>query len=284
MDNPVIQLEELSKSYGRKRVLKGVNLTIGKGQIIGLIGLNGAGKTTLLKTLLGLTSYRGSVSVLGKNPRFQRKQIMKRLCFISDVAILPRWLKVKNAVKFVAGVHPRFNREKAKQWLKKANIKPNQKVKHLSKGMVAQLHLILVMAIDAEILVLDEPTLGLDILSRKAFYRDLLDHYFTNEKSILVTTHQVEEVESILTDVIMIDEGEVALSISLSDYRNQFIEVIAPFENEERLRQFNPLSVHRQFGRIKCLFEQANKQALSQLGELSVPSVSDIFVAKMHRR
>jgi len=279
--NNVITTQHLSKNYGSFEALKDVNLSIRSGRIIGLIGLNGAGKTTLLKALLGLTRYRGEVSVLGLNPRSQRTQLMNKMCFIADVAILPRWLKVINAVEFVEGVHPNFNRNKAMGFLSKTNIQLNTKIKTLSKGMIVQLHLALIMAIDADILILDEPTLGLDILYRKQFYRNLLNDYFNEERTIIVTTHQVEEIEYILTDLLMIDRGRVILDCSMQEIAKQFVQVAATPDCFDALKQLKPLSYQKQINKTQFLFENMDHSKLSEFGELSTPSISDIFVAKV---
>lgn len=279
----VIEATKLGKHYKNFSALKQINFDIQQGQIVGLIGPNGAGKTTLLKSILGLTEYEGKLSVLGLHPRKDRVKLMQRMCFIADVAILPRWIKVKNAVDFVEGVHPRFDRNKALEFLSKTDIKLSHKVKELSKGMVVQLHLALVMAIDVEILILDEPTLGLDILYRKDFFQTILDDYYNEKRTIIITTHQVEEVESILTDLMMLDHGELILKNSMEDITERFVEVVAEPVNVGHLQQLGPLSERKEIGRVRFLFENADKAQLAQYGELAVPSVSDIFVAKIRR-
>ena len=277
----VIKTENLNKYYGRFQALKDVNIDIQRGQIIGLIGLNGAGKTTLLKILLGLTGYHGKVDVFGLNPRSKRTKLMRKMCFIADVAILPRWMKVNQAIDFVEDIHPFFDRKKAMGFLSKTNILLNKKIKTLSKGMIVQLHLALIMAIDVDILVLDEPTLGLDILYRKEFYQNLLSDYFTEDRTIIVTTHQVEEIEHILTNVIMIDKGNIVLDCAMNEFSDRFIQVVAAPEQADNLQQLKPLASYKQFGQVRYLFERSDTTKLSQFGELSAPSISDIFVAKV---
>lgn len=279
--NSVIKTENVGKHYGRSQVLKGVNLNIQRGQIVGLIGLNGAGKTTLLRALLGLSSYEGKVDVLGLDPCKKRTQLMQKMCFIADVAILPRWLKVCNAIDFVEGVHPLFNREKALDFLSKTNIPLNNKIKTLSKGMIVQLHLALIMAIDADILILDEPTLGLDILYRKSFYENLLSDYFTEHRTIVVTTHQVEEIEHILTNIIMINRGEITLDCAMDEFADRFIELSVSPEQADKLSSLNPIASYQQFGQVRYLFENQDAEKLKVFGELTTPSVSDVFVAKV---
>jgi ABC-2 type transport system ATP-binding protein len=280
--NAVITAKQLNKHYKKFQALKNIDLDIKQGQIVGLLGPNGAGKTTLLKAIFGLTSFDGELKVAGLDPRKQRMALMQRMCFIADVAILPNWLKVKNAVDFIEGIHPKFDREKALGFLKNTDINLESKVKQLSKGMVAQLHLALVMAIDAEILVLDEPTLGLDILYRKTFYQRILNDYYHEKRTIIITTHQVEEVESILTDLIIINKGELVLEKSMEDINQHFTQVVAnTAENAEKLKALNPLSYNNEFGKVKFIFENAAIEQLKALGEISTAAVSDIFVAKV---
>lgn len=277
----IVTTHHLNKYYGNFHALKDVNVSMRRGQIVGLIGLNGAGKTTLLKTLLGLTHYRGDIEILQLNPRAQRTQLMRKMCFIADVAILPRWMKVRNALDFVQGVHPNFERNKAMNFLAKTNITLNSKIKTLSKGMIVQLHLALVMAIDVDILILDEPTLGLDILYRKQFYQNLLNDYFNEQRTIIVTTHQVEEIEHILTDLLIIDKGKIILDCSMEEIGKQYIQVIAAPDSLETLKQLKPLSLQKQFGQTQFLFENVDSSKLAELGKLSTPSISDVFVAKI---
>ena len=277
----VISARGLSKSYGKTTALKGLNFEIHAGRIVGLIGPNGAGKTTALKAILGLAPYEGELKVLGLDPRTQRNQLMQDVCFIADVAVLPRWIRVREAIDFVEGVHPRFSREKCEAFLKATKLTPDMKVKTMSKGMIVQLHLALVMAIDARLLVLDEPTLGLDILYRKAFYQHLLNDYFDHDKTIIVTTHQVEEIEHILTDLIFIRDGEVSLSASMEDVGERFTEVMVGADHVETCRAMKPLDERQVFGKSIFLFDGADRTALSRMGEIRTPGVADIFVATM---
>lgn len=277
----VIEARKLTKRYGHFEALKAVDFNIAKGQIVGLIGPNGAGKTTLLKAILGLTHFQGELNVLGMQPRKKRVALMNRMCFIADVAILPGWLKVANAIDFVAGVHPRFDRQKALKFLVKTDISMRQRVKELSKGMVVQLHLALVMAIDVEILVLDEPTLGLDILYRNEFYQTIINDYYTEHRTIIITTHQVEEVESILTNLMMIHKGRLLVDCSMDEVAEQFVEVMASPEHVDALQALNPLYRTKEIGREKFIFSGVARATLEPLGELSTPSISEIFVAKV---
>ncbi len=277
----VIHADQLTKKYGRLAALDNINLNIARGQIVGLFGPNGAGKTTLLKAMLGLTSYQGNLAVLGLNPRKKRSKLMQNVSFIADVAILPPWLKVNNAIEFVNGVHPKFNPDKAHEFLARTKINQNSKVRTLSKGMIAQLHLALVMAIDADILVLDEPTLGLDIIYRKTFYQNLLNDYFNENRTIIIATHQVEEVESLLTNLIMLDKGNVILNESMQAFSERYTYVTAKSDNINACRQLNPIHEEQQFGQTKFLFENTDKNTLQQLGEITAPSISDVFVAKV---
>jgi len=277
----LIDARAVGKRYGRTRALDRVSFKVKKGQIIGLLGRNGAGKTSLLKVLLGLAPYEGDLSVLGMQPRQDRTALMQRMCFIADVAILPKWLRVKDAINFIEGVHPKFNRDKALMFMERTNVPLNKKVRHLSKGMVTQLHLALVMAIDVDILVLDEPTLGLDILYRKTFYQNLLNDYFTEERTIIVATHQVEEIEGLLTDVMILDKGQLILNHPMSELFDQFVVLTVRADQAEAVRKLKPLLEQPQIGQVRFLFEQPNKTQLEALGTLSNPSVSDIFVAKV---
>jgi ABC-2 type transport system ATP-binding protein len=284
---PVIEARELVKSYGATRALDHVNLRIGAGRIVGLIGPNGAGKTTALKAILGLTPYEGDLRVLGLNPYVARARLMQDVCFIADVAVMPRWLKVRDAIDFVAGVHPRFNRARAEEFLAKTEIRRNARVKQLSKGMVTQLHLALVMAIDARLLVLDEPTLGLDIIYRKRFYDTLLNDYFVNEDSteqprtIVVTTHQVEEIENILTDVIFIAHGRIVLDLPMEQIPDRFTQLIVSADRLSEARALNPIHQHESIGRHVLYFENADRKRLGSLGEVRTPGLADLFVAKL---
>jgi len=277
----LIEAKGLTKSYGSHKALKSVDFTVERGKIVGLVGPNGAGKTTILKSILGLTSYEGELKVLGLQPDRQRHQIMQKVSFIADVAVLPRWLVVKDAIEFVTNTHPNFNLERAKYFLAKTKIPMKAKVKELSKGMVAQLHLALVMSIEAELLVLDEPTLGLDILYRKEFYNQLLTEFFDEGRSILVTTHQIEEIENLLTDLLFIKDGEIVLDSSMDEISDKYIEVMVSKENIETAQALNPVMQRDVFGRKVFLFEGANREEVEALGETHSPSVADLFVAKM---
>jgi ABC-2 type transport system ATP-binding protein len=277
----LIEAAGLTKTFGSTRALDGVSFAIGEGRIVGLIGPNGAGKTTALKAILGLSRFEGSLNVLGKDPYRHRHQIMQEVCFIADVAVLPRWIRVSQVVDFVAATHPRFRPEVCEQFLSRTDIKRSSRVKELSKGMVTQLHLAIVMAIDARLLVLDEPTLGLDILMRKQFYETLLNEYFDGERTILVTTHQVEEVEHILTDLLFIDRGRIVLDASMEDLAARYVQLAVRPDRADEARRLNPLSVRQGLGRVHMLFADAPREELDKLGDTGVPSVADLFVALM---
>jgi len=277
----ILSARNINKYYKNFQALRDVNLNIEKGKIVGLIGPNGAGKTTLLKAVLGLDGCQGDLQVLGLDPFKQRPQLMKEICFIADVAVLPKWIKVKNLLKFTAQTHPNFSIEKAKAFLSKTKITMDQKVKQMSKGMVAQLHLAIVMSIDAKLLVLDEPTLGLDILFRKEFYDNLLNDYFDHERTIIVTTHQIEEIEHILTDVLFIREGEIVLNANMEELTGQYFEVMVDADHYEEAAQYKPLTERKVFGKYIMLFKTESREKLEQLGEVQRPSVSDLFVALM---
>ena len=277
----IITAKNLSKSFGSFQALKNINLTIQKGQIVGIIGANGAGKTTLLNSILGLSSYDGDLDVLGYSPYAQRDEMMKEICFISDVATLPKWMKVSQAIDFVEGVHPSFNREKALAFLSGTSVPLDKKIRKLSKGMIVQVHLALIMAIDAKILVLDEPTLGLDILYRKKFYHQLLEDFFDEDRTILITTHQVDEIENILSQVIFIREGEIALSATMEDIGEQWLVLNPPTENIEAARALSPVSEQTLLGRTSFIFNGPSRAELASLGEVSRVSLSDLFVTLM---
>lgn len=274
-----VEARNLRKAFGKSVALDGVNFTIEEGRIVGLIGPNGAGKTTALKAILGLTPYEGSLNVLGRDPYRERDVLMQDVCFIADVAVLPPWLRVSQALDFVAGVHPRFDRAKAESFLSKTSIKRTSRVRELSKGMITQLHLALVMAIDARLLVLDEPTLGLDILYRKQFYDSLLNDYFDKSRTIIVTTHQVEEIQHVLTDLMFIDRGRIVLDCSMEDLENRYVELMVRPEHVAAARALNPIHERQVFGRSVLLFDGGNRNQLSQLGDLRTPSIVDLFVA-----
>ncbi len=277
----LIKARGLSKRYGSLRALDKVDFDIEEGCIVGLIGPNGAGKPTALKAILGLTGFDGELDVLGHDPRKAREQLMQEVCFIADVAVLPRWLKVGNALSFVEAVHPRFNRERAMHFLERTRISQKSRVGQLSKGMVTQLHLALIMAIDAKLLVLDEPTIGLDILYRKEFYSNLLNDYFDGKRTILVTTHQVEEIEKLLTHLMFIDNGRIVLNDSMEAVGEKYTEVLVNPDQTERARGLNPIGEREIFGKKLFLFEGVERGKLRQLGELHTPSVADLFVAKL---
>jgi ABC-2 type transport system ATP-binding protein len=277
----IITATNLSKKYGKQAALDGVTFTVEAGRIVGLIGPNGSGKTTTLKALLGLTQFDGALSVLGMDPRTQRDALMNEVCFIADVAILPKWLKVKDAIDFVEGVHPRFDRSKAEKYLAITKLNPNMKVKAMSKGMVVQLHLALVMAIDAKLLVLDEPTLGLDILYRKQFYQNLLEDYFDENKTIVITTHQIEEVEHILTDLMFIQDGKISLAATMDEVGERFTEVMVEGPFIAAANALQPMTQRTVFGKSIMLFDGVSREQLANFGELRTPSVADLFVATM---
>jgi ABC-2 type transport system ATP-binding protein len=277
----VVTATGLTKRYKSSLALDGATFQIGAGRIVGLIGPNGAGKTTALKAILGLTTFDGQLNVLGLDPRKDRGKLMEQVCFIADVAVLPRWMKVRDAVDFVANIHPRFDRVRCNAFLARTKLQPEQKVRQLSKGMIVQLHLALVMSIDAKLLVLDEPTLGLDILYRKQFYQSLLEDYFDEEKTILITTHQVEEIEHILTDLMFIRDGKIVLDSDMDSLGERFAEVLVGAEFAAAARQLKPLDERQVFGKSIFLFDNVSRPQLEQLGEVRRPSIGDLFVATM---
>lgn len=280
---PVIRAKGLARRYGSTVALDGVDFEIPAGRIVGLIGPNGAGKTTALKAILGLGPFEGQLEVLGLDPRRQRAELMRQVSFIADVAVLPRWLRVRQALDITEGLHPRFSRERAEAFLARTEIKRDSKISALSKGMVTQLHLALVMAIDARLLVLDEPTLGLDIIYRKEFYAALLNDYFDGERTILLTTHQVEEVEHILTDLMFISHGRVVLDESMDALGEKYLEVATRPDRAEAARRLGPLSERQGLGRHHFIFEGRTRSELEPLGEIRFPGVADLFVAKVKR-
>lgn len=277
----VISASHLTKQYKNTRALDDVDLNIESGRIVGLIGPNGAGKTTALKAILGLTNFDGELSVLGMDPCKQRDTLMEQVCFIADVAVLPRWIRVNEVVDFVANIHPRFDRSRCERFLARTKLQPKQKVKQMSKGMIVQLHLALVMAIDARLLVLDEPTLGLDILYRKQFYQSLLEDYFDENKTILITTHQVEEVEHILTDLMFIRDGKIVLDADMEAVGERYIEVMVNADHADAARALNPINERQVFGKNIFLFDGVERTRLEAMGETRRPSISDLFVATM---
>ena len=275
----VIEAHGLRKAYGKTIALDGVELRVEEGRILGLIGLNGAGKTTALNAILGLTNFEGELKVLGRNPWTERNQLMRDVCFIADVAVMPRWMRVSQALDYVAGVHPRFDRAKAEAFLAKTAIKRTSKVRELSKGMVAQLNLALVMVIDAKLLVLDEPTLGLDILYRKQFYDSLLNDYYDHNRTIIVTTHQPEDIQHILTDLVLIDRGRIVLDCSMEEYESRYQEVMAHPDQIGAVRALRPMHERQILGRTIFLFDNADRRQIAALGDVHTPSIADLFVA-----
>ncbi len=279
-----IEARGLRKSFGTFTALDGIDLRVEEGRILGLIGPNGAGKTTALHAILGLTPYQGELKVLGRDPWTERDQLMCDVAFIADVAVLPRWLRVSQALDYVAGVHPRFHRAKAEEFLDKTSIRRASKVRELSKGMVVQLHLALVMAVDAKLLVLDEPTLGLDLLYRKQFYDSLLGDYFDRSRTVLVTTHQVEEIQNVFTDLVFIDRGRIVLDCSVDELESRYLEVMVRPEHLAVARALGAIHERELFGRSILLFEGADRDLLAALGDVRTPSIADLFVAMMDKR
>src|SRR5438270_7130560 len=278
-----IEARGLRKVFGTTVALDDVDLRVEEGRILGIIGPNGAGKTTMLNAILGLTPYQGELKVLGRDPWSERDRLMEDVCFIADVAVLPRWIRVSQVLDYVVGIHPRFDRAKAESFLAKTTIRRESKVRELSKGMVTQLHLALVMAIDARLLVLDEPTIGLDLLYRKQFYDSLLTDYFDGSRTIVVTTHQVEEIQEVLTDLMFIDRGRIVLECSMEEFDSRYVEVMINPENVEAARALKPIHERPVFGRSVMLFDHVDRQQLAALGEVRRPSIADLFVAVMGR-
>ena len=277
----LVTAKNVSKRYGDLRAVDNVSFEIEKGRIMGLLGPNGAGKTTLLKALLGLTDCEGELSVLGLDPFKQRKELMQNICFIADVAVLPRWIKVTQLLDFMESTHPNFSRDQANELLSRTKVRPGAKVRELSKGMVTQLHLSIITAIDAKLLVLDEPTLGLDIIFRKEFYSNLLGDYFDGERTILITTHQIEEIENLLTDIMFINDGTILLDSTMDELPTTFVELMTSGENAEKARQLGPVYERDVFGKKVMTFEGVDRASLEGLGEAHTPSVADLFVAKV---
>tara|TARA_R110002111_G_scaffold132582_1_gene198253 strand:- start:83 stop:952 length:870 start_codon:yes stop_codon:yes gene_type:complete len=277
----LVDARNVSKSFGNLRAVDDVSFTIEKGRITGLIGPNGAGKTTLLKAILGLTDCHGSLSVLGLDPFRQRRELMQNICFIADVAVLPRWIRVSQLLDFTENVHPRFSRKRANELLSATRIKSSSKVRELSKGMITQLHLSIISAVDARLLVLDEPTLGLDIIFRKDFYSNLLDGYFDEERTILITTHQVEEIENLLTHVMFINNGRLVLDSAMDELPQKYVELQTSGSHAEAARALQPLYERESFGKKVMLFEGVEREKLSEFGETRTPAIADLFVAKV---
>jgi ABC-2 type transport system ATP-binding protein len=278
-----IEARGLRKSYGATVALDGIDLSIEKGRIVGLIGPNGAGKTTALNAMVGLTSYEGHLRVLGRDPWNERDRLVRDVCFITDVAVLPRWMRVSQALDYVAGIHPRFDRGKAEAFIARTTIRPDSKVRHLSMGLVTELHLAFVWAIDGDLLVLDEPTLGLDLLYRRQFYDALLNDYLERNRTVVLATHQVEEVQHVLTDLLFVDRGRIVFSRSMEDVESSFHEVAVHPEKLATARGLNPLAERQGFGRPILIFEGADRQQLAALGDVRTPSVAELFVAVMGR-
>ena len=277
----VIEARGLRKTFGRTVAVDGIDLRVEEGRILGLIGPNGAGKSTALRAILGLIPYEGQLSVLGLDPWTQRNELMREVAFISDVAVLPRWIRVRQVVDYLDGVHPRFDRVKAEAFLARTDIKRTSRVRELSKGMVTQLHLALVMAIDARLLVLDEPTLGLDILVRKQFYESLLGDYFDRTRTIVVTTHQVEEIQDVLTDVMFIRQGKIVFDCSMESFESRYAVVMVNPDRVDAARALTPIHERQVFGRNVLLFDKVDRRQLSALGDVRTPGIADLFVAVM---
>jgi len=279
----LVSAQGVTKKFGSFTAVDNVSFSIESGKILGLIGPNGAGKTTLLKALLGLTDCEGQLSVMGLDPFKQRKELMQNICFIADVAVLPRWIRVTQLLDYVEAVHPNFSRKRAEELLQQTKIMANSKVKQLSKGMVTQLHLSIIMSIDAKLLVLDEPTLGLDIIFRKAFYANLLNDYFDEDRTILVTTHQVEEIENLLTDIMFINDGKILLDSTMDALSDTYTEIAVSGEEADKARGLGPIAENQMFGKSVMLFEGVDREHLQGYGDLRTPSVADLFVAKVKR-
>ncbi|MEX0975581.1 MAG: ABC transporter ATP-binding protein [Woeseia sp.] len=279
--NSVVSARNVSRYYGKVPAVDDVSFDIAKGRIMGLIGPNGAGKTTLLKAVLGLTDCQGSLSVLGLDPFRQRKELMREISFIADVAVLPRWIRVSQLLHFVETVHPHFSSARADELLARTKIRRDARVRELSKGMITQLHLSIIVAIDAKLLVLDEPTIGLDIIFRKEFYTNLLNDYFDGERTILITTHQVEEIEHLLTDVMFINDGRIVLQAGMDALPERYVELMTSGENAERARRFKPIFERDVFGKKILTFEGVGREQLQGLGDLRTPAIADLFVAKI---
>jgi len=277
----LVSAQGVTKRFGSFTAVDNVSFEVESGKILGLIGPNGAGKTTLLKALLGLTDCEGQLSVMGLDPFRQRKELMRNICFIADVAVLPRWIRVTQLLDYVEAIHPNFSRKRADELLQQTKIMSNSRVKELSKGMVTQLHLSIIMSIDAKLLVLDEPTLGLDIIFRKEFYANLLNDYFDEERTILVTTHQVEEIENLLTDIMFINDGKIILNSSMDALADSYVEIAASGAEADKARGLGPISEGQMFGKSVMLFEGVSREHLEGLGEIRTPSVADLFVAKI---
>ena len=280
----IIKARNIKKKYGKDNALSDFDLDVYAGQILGLIGPNGAGKSTFLHSVLGLVETEGNLEVLGLSPIKNRHDLLNKVCSITDVAVLPKWMKVKELLAYVDGVHPRFDLSKARSILANTNIKSNSKIKTLSRGMVVQLHLSIVMAIDAELLVLDEPTLGLDLVYRKEFYSQLIDDYFDGNKTILISTHQVEEIEGVLSDVVFIDQGKIIMTDSIENINERFLELRPQASMIEHSKKLSPMHIRNDLGRPVHLFENVQESELSELGEVRPPVIADLFMALMENK
>ena len=279
----VVKARGIKKKYSDNNALNGLDLDLHQGQILGLIGPNGAGKSTFLHAVLGLLKSEGSLEVMGLEPFKNRHQLLKKVCSITDVAVLPKWMTVEQMLEYVEGVHPEFDPKKARNILSKTNIKNNSKIRTLSRGMIVQLHLAIIMAIDAELLVLDEPTLGLDLVYRKEFYSRLIEDYFDGNKTILISTHQVEEIEGVLTDVVFLDKGQAVMNESIDSLNQRFLELRPNADNNEKAKSLNPINVRTELGRTVFLYENIDIEKLSSLGDVRPPFIADLFVAIMNR-
>ena len=279
----VVRARGIKKKYSDNNALNGLDLDLHRGQILGLIGPNGAGKSTFLHAVLGLLKSEGSLEVMGLEPFKNRHQLLKKICSITDVAVLPKWMTVEQVLEYVEGVHPEFDLKKARSILSKTNIKNKSKIRTLSRGMIVQLHLAIIMAIDAELLVLDEPTLGLDLVYRKEFYSRLIEDYFDGNKTILISTHQVEEIEGVLTDVVFLDKGRAVMKESIDSLNQRFLELRPNADNNEKAKSLNPINIRTELGRTVFLYENMDIEKLSSLGEVRPPFIADLFVAIMNR-
>ena len=282
-NNIVVRARGIKKKYSDNNALNGLDLDLHQGQILGLIGPNGAGKSTFLHAVLGLLKSEGSLEVMGLEPFKNRHLLLKKVCSITDVAVLPKWMTVEQMLEYVEGVHPEFDPEKARIILSKTNIRNKSKIRTLSRGMIVQLHLAIIMAIDAELLVLDEPTLGLDLVYRKEFYSRLIEDYFDGNKTILISTHQVEEIEGVLTDVVFLDKGHAVMNESIDSLNQRFLELRPNADNNEKAKSLNPINIRTELGRTVFLYENIDIEKLSSLGEVRPPFIADLFVAIMNR-